>query len=144
MAKKEKMVPIATVLIPILSKHEDNPDFLNSATRGFDHVTLLAVIDKQEMIGMFGFMANEIRSASQLLEKIKTFLEAQGKLVDDILEWGETGQKIEHAAMLQNCAKIVLAKQENQYFKKLLKQLEESGKCTVETVAIDPPEIKKA
>jgi hypothetical protein len=143
MSKKEKKELSPTVLIPLLSKQEENPGFLNSATQGFDYVTLLAVIDQTEMVGRFGFMANEIRSASQLLEKIKSFLEAQGKIAEDVLEWGETGQKIEHVAMLNNCAKIVLVQQENQYFKKLLKRLEESGKCPVETVAVAQPETKK-
>ncbi len=143
MPKKESLDAIPTVLIPLLSKQENNPDFLNSATQGFDHVTLLAVIDRMEIVGRFGFMANEIRSASQSLEKIKTFLEAQGKMVDDVLEWGETEQKIEHIAALRDCAKIVLVKQENQYFKKLLKKLEEPGKCAVETVPIAIPEPKK-
>lgn len=144
MPKKPEPEPVPAVLIPILSKHEDNPDFLRSATEGFDNVVLLAVIDRTEIVGRFGFMANEIRSATQLVEKIRGFLENQDKLVEDLVEWGETNQKICHIAELKNCSKIVLAKQDNQYFRKLLKKLGEETKAKLEVVPIALEEPKKA
>lgn len=138
MAKKE---PVRSVLIPILSRSENNSNFLASAIQGFDQVVLLVVIDRNELVGRFGFVATEIRAATALIETIKTFLENQGKKVQDVTEWGETSQKIAHLAELYNCEKIVLVKQENEYFKKLVAELQTNTTKQIETIPIVVPAV---
>lgn len=132
-----------SVLIPIISKKEDNPDFLTEATKGFEQVFLLAVIDQSELVGQFGFVATEIRTATQIVEKIKAFLESQGKKTEEIIEWGSTIQKIVKIAEIRNCNKIVLVKQDNQHFKKLIKQIEENTSKKIELLSVAVTTEKK-
>ena len=131
---KQKIEP--KVLIPVLSQSENNPDFLNTATEGFSSVVLLAVINREEMVGRVGFLAGEIRNATHTLEQTKSFLESQGKKTLDCMEWGDTLQKIAHIADLNQCQKIALLRQENEYFKKLVHDLKENTKAIVEIVPI--------
>ncbi|MBU0635414.1 hypothetical protein KKE06_00105 [Candidatus Micrarchaeota archaeon] len=131
------------VLIPIVSKQEDNPDFLTEATREFDEIILLAVIDKEDLVGQFGFVTSEIRTATQLIEKIQAFLESQGKKTEDLIEWGNTLHKIVQIAEIRKCDKIALAKQENQHFKQLVKQIEENTNKKIEVFSITIPTPSK-
>ena len=47
--------------------------------------------------------------------------------VEAVLEWGETGKKIENLAKLQRVDKVVMVKQENLDFEKLVKHVKDSG-----------------
>lgn len=122
------------VLIPLVSKKENNPDFLQKATEGAKETILLLVIDKRELVGQFGFAASEIMQGNMLIEQIKKFLETKGKRARDIMEWGETTTKIEHTALLQKVDKIVLLEQKNEYFKSLVKQLSKKMAGKIEII----------
>ncbi len=123
------------VLIPLVSKKENNELFLQKATEGAKEITLLLVIDKKEMVGQFGFAASEIMQGTALIEQIKKFLVEHGKRAKEIVEWGDTETKIEHIAILQKADKVFLLEQDNEYFKSLVKCLKKSLANKVETFA---------
>ncbi|MDO8625730.1 MAG: hypothetical protein Q7R47_06620 [Candidatus Diapherotrites archaeon] len=130
-----KPVP-KTVLIPILSKRENAPDFLIQSTESYDFVVLLSVLDRDESVGSFGFAANEIRLANHLMEQIAQFLSVQGKQVEQILEWGTVASKISQTAGFYNCQKIVLVRQENEYYHKLVTDLRVLSRIEIEEVIV--------
>ena len=120
------------VLIPLVSRKENNEEFLQKATENAKEVVLLLVIDQKEMVGRFGFAASEIMQGTALMEQAKKILEAKGKHVKDIEEWGNTETKIEHVAMLQKVDKVFLMQQDNEYFKSLLKHLKKNLEKKIE------------
>ncbi|MBS3061621.1 MAG: universal stress protein [Candidatus Diapherotrites archaeon] len=133
---------LRSVLIPILSKFENTPDFLVQASRDADRVVLLSVIDQKESVGPFGFTTNEIRVANQLMQQISTFLSVQGKQVESVLEWGGVPQKIVQLAELNRCSHIFLVRQQNEYYKNLVQQVRLSTQIEVEELIV-PHETKK-
>lgn len=114
-----------SVLIPILSKKENEKNFLEKATENEKEIFVMAIVEPKAFELDFGFTAKEISHANALMEEIKKNLEAQGKKVTDVLEWGETLHKINNFAKLKKTKKICLKKQENPSFKKLAKELKE-------------------
>ena len=112
------------VLIPMLSGEEGNAEFMKRATKGAKEIVLQLVVDATGT-NKFGFAASEIAHGNELMEGIKSKL--QGKTVDTVLEWGETERKIENLAKLQRVDKVVMVKQDNQYFKNLVKSLKEAN-----------------
>lgn len=128
------------VLIPLVSKKENNQEFLQKATEGAKEVVLLLVIDQRELVGQFGFAASEIMQGNALIEQIKKTLEEKGKRATEIEEWGKTETKIEHIALLQRVDKIALLEQENEYFKRLVKQLSKKLGNKIEIIKISQPQ----
>ncbi|MEK6941770.1 MAG: hypothetical protein AABW85_02855 [archaeon] len=121
------MTPNMTVLIPIISKKENNPEFLEKATQGQHHVFLLAIMDTGAVAKNFGFATSEIGHGNELIEEIKYTLKAKKIELSDVLEWGDTHQQIINYAKLKKTKKVALIKQENKYFKDLVKDLKEQG-----------------
>lgn len=115
-----------SVLIPILSKKENTPEFLEKAVKGEKEVFLLAIMDTNALSNNFGFATSEIGAGSELIEQIKAKLEPKKIKVIEALEWGDTNTQIIHLAKLKNIKKIALVKQENKYFKDLVKELNEN------------------
>jgi len=113
------------VLVPLLSKKEDREEFVEQFTSKAKEIILLIVIDTAAMSGQFGFAAGEIAQANILMQKMKAAIGKKRKTCEDIIEWGDTATKIEHLAMLRNVDKIYMVKQENQFSKKLLRELGE-------------------
>lgn len=122
--------------MPLLSRNEGNADFLAKALENVEETVLLLVVDKDAMIGQFGFAATEIMQGNQLLEELSEKIKAQKIKCEDILEWGNTEQKILQLAELKKADKIVLLKQGNKYFEDLLKKLQKSK---IEIQAIELP-----
>ena len=52
---------------------------------------------------------------------------------EEIIEWGDTQSKILNLALLRKVDKVVLKKQDNQYFEELVKKLK-SEKVDVEVI----------
>ncbi|MDP2974429.1 MAG: hypothetical protein Q8N60_05230, partial [Candidatus Diapherotrites archaeon] len=66
------------------------------------------------------------------------------KTCEDIIEWGDTATKIEHLAMLRNVDKIYLVRQDNQFSKKMLRELgEKLPKLEIEEIKLEEEEKKK-
>ncbi|MBI4044348.1 MAG: hypothetical protein HY392_01435 [Candidatus Diapherotrites archaeon] len=113
------------VLIPIISKHENDPQFLASATKEAGKVFLLVIVDANVPDMSFGFTATEIGQGNTLMREIKRTLQDSGKEVVECLEWGETIPKIINFAKLKKIRRVALKKQDNHWFKKLARQLHE-------------------
>lgn len=115
------------VLIPLLSKQENDSEFIEKATEGAKQAIVLLIIDTEAMHGQFGFAATEIRQGNMLLEEIKKTLSEKKILYKDIVEWGSTITTIDHIARLNNADKVILQKQNNKFFRDLVKGLKEQG-----------------
>ncbi len=111
------------IMIPLLSKQENNEIFLSEAIGDANEIILLMVIDTHEMQEKFGFATTEIMQGNELVEQIKKTLTEKGVSCEDLVEWGETSQKIVNTAKLKKVDKVVLKKQENQLFEDLVKKL---------------------
>jgi len=111
------------VLIPLLSEKENDEEFLEQALKGTKEVILLIVVDadsKEE----FGFAASHIKTARLVMEEVKATIGKKRKRSEDIIEWGDTKNKIMNIALLRKVDCVILKKQENQYFDELVKNLE--------------------
>jgi len=139
--KKLKKKPGLKVLVPLLSKREAEPGFISVVADKAEEVILLLVIDTNAMAGGFGFATNEIAVGNALMQKAKIALEKRKTSCSDIMEWGETANKIEHLAMLHRVDRIYIVRQDNQFFKKLLQDMREKLKgIEIETIRL--PEWK--
>ena len=108
------------VLIPLITKQENNPAFLEEAAGKAKEVVLLAIVDDDVLAkGRFGFAANEIRHSNAFLAEVKQLLEKKGKEVKDISEWGDTERKICNIAKLNHVSKVSLKKIDNAFFREL-------------------------
>jgi len=125
--KQEKKTGIKA-LVPLLSKRELAPAFIEAVASNAKEITLLLVIDTKGMAGEFGFATNEIAAGNHLMELVKTAFGRKRKTCDDIIEWGDTATKVGHFAQLHQVNKVFLVKQDNQFYKKLVKGLKEDLK----------------
>lgn len=137
------MVVCLKVLIPLVSKQENNPFFLERAFEGAKEIVLLLPIDTNAMVGQFGFAAGEIRQGNLLAEEIKKSAIAKGIRCTEIVEWGDTLSKIDHIAQLEKVNEILLLKQDNHYFRDLLKKLKDKSRKKIEVISLPEPEKKK-
>lgn len=125
-----------TTLIPILTKEEDNIEFLIEAMKPTKRTIALTIVDTNASIGKFGMTANDILEANKIAEKIEEASKTLGKEYKQLQEWGDTTQKIIHTAKLQNVTRIVFVEQNNKYFKDLLKAIKQEYKGELETISI--------
>lgn len=112
------------VLIPILSRHENDAPFLETALSEANEVVLLVTIDGNALVGKFGFVASELSAGSKIMESLSKQLRAKKMKVDECVEWGDTGNKISQLAQVKKVDKIVVQDQRNQYFERLMATLE--------------------
>ncbi len=120
-------------LVPLLSREENSPEFLEKL-KEFQEVVLLVCIDRSDMVGEFGFAAGDMRSATKFMEEMVSALKRRKIKVEDVLEWGETAQKIVQLAQLKKADTVLLKKQSNLHWKKLVEEVEKKLKKKVEIV----------
>lgn len=122
------------VLIPLISRNESNPEFIDKAVKGTDEVLLLIVIDKDDSL-----KASDISSSTHFLEEVKKMIGKKRKKCEDLTEWGNTTAKIKSTAIINKVNKIVLLKQENQFFEDLIQELkkEKELKNKIQLIEID-------
>ncbi len=113
------------VLVPLLSKREAEPAFVQAIANKAHEIILLLVIDTNAMSGEFGFATNEIAVGNALMQKIKKAIGKKRKTCNDVIEWGDTATKIEHMAQLYQVDKVYMVKQANQFYKILVKGMKE-------------------
>ena len=123
-------------LIPLLSKKENNREFVAKACSGADELLVLLVVDTGAMPGQFGFAASEIGQGNSIMQEIKQLAAMEKTPCNDIIEWGETETKITHFVQLQSISRVFLIKQDNQFFRKLVKELEKKTSAEIEIVSI--------
>ena len=136
-SKQSKKQEGLKVLVPLISKREADPAFIETVASGAREIILLLVIDTAAMSGQFGFAAGEISHANALMQEVKGAVGKKRKTCDDVIEWGDTLTKVEHFALLRNVDKLFLVEQDNQFFKKLLNDLKEKlPKVKIETIRL--------
>jgi len=113
------------VLVPLLSKREAEPAFVQAIANKAHEIILLLVIDTNAMSGEFGFATNEIAVGNALMQKIKKAIGKKRKTCNYVIEWGDTATKIEHMAQLYQVDKVYMVKQANQFYKILVKGMKE-------------------
>jgi len=128
------------VLMPLVSRREDNEAFVHKVCSNADEVVVLLVVDTAAMPGGFGFAASEIAHGNELMQEIKQMVEARGRQCIDVMEWGSTATKIQHLVELQKIKKIFLVKQDNHFFRQLVKDLKEATGTEIETVTVSEEE----
>ncbi len=123
--------------MPLLSKREASPKFIEAVAANAKEIILLLVIDTSAMVGQFGFAAGEIAQANALMQQVKSALGRKRKTCDDVIEWGDTATKIGHLAQLRAVDRIYLVRQDNQLFRRLLGELREKlRRIEIETVKL--------
>lgn len=131
------------VLIPLLSKHEKNEEFLDKAVKGAHEVVLLIVIDTDEKSKL---RASDISSSTHFLEEVKKLVGKKRKTCEDLTEWGETAKKIKNTAILNKVDRISILKQENQWFEEIIKELREEkeikNRIHLIKVDLEKPEVE--
>jgi len=123
------------VLIPILTKLEANEEFLEKATKGMRKATVLIVVDAS-LQETFGIAASSLAQAQQIAEQIKAKLGKKRKSCEVLLEWGSTAEAIDRIARLRAVSKIALIKDENSFFRQIVKKLSKSSAYGLEIVAL--------
>lgn len=139
MSKKKTEI---SVLLPILSKQETKKEFLDSIPAEAKDIFLLLVIDTELMVGQFGFAASDIATGNALMQELKTTLGKKGRKCTEMEEWGNTERKIMQIAQLKQVDKIFLVKQNNEFYMKLIKSLNEGLKIPIEEISLPEPEKK--
>ncbi|PIN85838.1 MAG: hypothetical protein COV47_00130 [Candidatus Diapherotrites archaeon CG11_big_fil_rev_8_21_14_0_20_37_9] len=110
------------ILLPVLSEHENDSAFLETALKGAKETIILVVVDTSQK-AEFGFATSQIQKARTVMEEIKNELGKKRKRSEEILEWGDPQSKILNLALLRKVDKVVLKKQENEYFEELVKKI---------------------
>jgi hypothetical protein len=124
-------------LIPLVSKLENQAEFIEEACSGVKEIILLLVIDTEAMQGEFGFASKEIMQGNKLMEEVKALVGQKRKTAKDIIEWGGTLKKIENIAILQQVDKVILKGLDNPYFQQLVDDLKadlKNEKITVQVI----------
>lgn len=132
--KKKESEPMK-ILIPVLSEQENEEEFIDKAVAGANDVLLLIVVDAGQK-EQFGFTTSYIQKARATMEEVKKAVGKKRKTCEDILEWGDTLSKIVNLALIRKVDKVVLKKQDNHYFKQIVKKLKEE-KIEVETIGTE-------
>ncbi|MEK6821498.1 MAG: hypothetical protein AABY11_03825, partial [archaeon] len=66
------------------------------------------VLDSKSMHASFGFKTSEIMRGRDAVEKVKEEVRKHKRLCTDILEWGDTVEKIAQVAEMKQVEKICL------------------------------------
>ncbi len=129
------------LLIPLISGKEDNPQFISSITSQGKKIILLQIVDK-EFQAKTGTAMGEVMQHHALLTKVKKAIQSKKKEVEEITEWGTTIKKIISIAILNKVDKVVLVKQNNQFFDDILKALKKE-KIKYELIEVISEEKKE-
>ncbi len=89
------------VLIPVISGTENDPAFIDRASKGAKQIFILFVVEPS-------MMSSEISHGNAVINDIKSALGKKKKKCEDIMEWGDTTRKIIGIARLNSIGKVVL------------------------------------
>jgi hypoxanthine-guanine phosphoribosyltransferase len=124
---------VSRVLIPVLSPHDAQPEFISRISTDASVVYVLLVLDKDSLHSSFGFKTSEIMRGREVVEKIKEEIKKNKRLCTDILEWGNTIEKIAQIAEMKQVDKIVLYNAEkNEHFHTIAEDIAKKTPITVE------------
>ncbi len=123
------------ILVPILTGRENEPAFIDAVCSKVDEVILLQIVDK-DFHPKAGSAIGEVRQFRIVLDALKKEIGAKRKKYDELTEWGSTIPKIVSIALIRKADKVVLVKQDIQFFEDILKELK---KNKVQFEVIDLP-----
>ena len=127
--------PMSRVLIPVLSAHDAQPDFVSKAVADASVVYVLLVLDSKSIHSNFGFKTTEIMKGRDVVEKLKEEIKKNRRLCNDILEWGPAIEKIAQIAEMKQVDRIVLFNGEkNAYFQTTVDDIQKLTTIPVEVV----------
>ena len=126
------------VLIPLLSKKENNPEFLAKASEKAREVLVFLPVDTGGA-NTSGFAMAEVAQGQRLMEEVTRKIGMRRKKCEGILEWGNTAKNIDHIARLRGIERIALVKQENEFFRGLLKELRKKREYKVKVIELKEP-----
>ncbi|MFH0970792.1 MAG: hypothetical protein V1776_05025 [Candidatus Diapherotrites archaeon] len=125
---------MSRVLIPVLHPDDCSDFFLYHSTEDASVVYLLLVLDAHSL-SSFGFKTSEIMRGRELVERMKEKIKGNKRLCTDILEWGETIEKLVQIAEMKKVDKICLRQPDNQsYFQQWVDSIKEKTSIPVEII----------
>ncbi len=122
------------ILVPVLTGREKEPAFIEAITNKVDEIILLQIVDK-DFSPRAGSAMGEVRQFRIVLDGIKKEIGAKRKKYDELTEWGSTIPKIVSIALIKKVDKVVLVKQEIQFFDDIVKELKKN-KVHVDVVEV--------
>jgi hypothetical protein len=119
----------------VLSPKDANVEFVQRAVQGVSLAHVLLVLDSKSLGSEFGFNASEIMSGRQAVEQLRKEIRARKKLCNELVEWGQTVEKIAQIAEMRRVDKIVLNNAENKpHFDVLRGEIQKHTQIPVEVV----------
>ena len=113
------------VLVPLLTGKENNSEFIEAFTNKVDEVILLQIADK-EFMNKTSAAIGEVRQLNKVMEEIRKAVGSKKKKCSEITELGSTVKKILGLAILQKVDKVVLVKENTQFFAEVTKELKKN------------------
>jgi|GEM_PF-3418089 len=131
------------ILFPLLNGTQLNSVLLENLLRHVEtrasQIVLLLVIDAVDLENKpFGFAANDITDGNALMAEVSSALKKENLIVTELLEWGDTLEKIDVVSRRENCEKIVFQKQSSRHFFDLIQKLSDLN--SIEIILIDEKE----
>jgi len=122
------------ILVPLLTGKENAPNFVDVITNKVDEIILLQIVDK-DFHSKTGAAMGEVRQFRMLLDVLKKEIGAKRKKYDELTEWGSTIPKIVSIALIRKVDKVVLVKQNIQFFSDIVKELKKN-KIEVDVIEV--------
>ncbi|MBM3282126.1 MAG: hypothetical protein FJY86_02175 [Candidatus Diapherotrites archaeon] len=123
------------VLVPILSPADANDVFVQHISENASVVYLLLVLDPKSASASFGFKTSEIMAGRETIDKMKLKIKENKRLCTDILEWGNTLEKIVQIAEMKQVEKILLHNgKSNAYFQHVVADIQKQTSIPVEAI----------
>ncbi len=113
------------ILVPVISGKEKNDAFISKVLLEGKEIVLLQIVD-EEFHSKAGSAIGEVRNLRIAIDEIKKAAGAKKKKCIELTQWGSTVTKIVSIAILQKVDKVVLVKQENQFFEDIINELKKN------------------
>jgi len=121
------------IMIPLLSKHENNEEFLKQACEKAKEVILFLPVDTNAPAG---FAMSEISQGEKMMVEMTASIGKMRKKADSLLEWGNTSKNIDNVARLRGIELIVLLEQDTEFFRELVKTLKKKRDYKFKVIAL--------
>lgn len=123
------------VLVPVLSPADADDAFIQHISDNASVVYLLLVLDPKSASASFGFKTSEIMAGRETMDKMKSQIKENKRLCTDILEWGNTLEKIAQIADMKQVEKILVFNPgSNEYFQHMVNDIQKNTPIAIEIV----------
>jgi len=113
-------------LIPILSFKENDNFFVKQAFQGSNSALVLLVVDTNLKESGY-FTTSRIAKGRETVVGIIEKAKRKKKKAEELIEWGNTKEKIISTAKINGIKTIVLMKQNSDFFKDIVEGLKANG-----------------